>query len=235
MVIVLLTRSKTLRTVVSALEQSSNDCRVVDFDNRIELIRHLSLRANADLVVIDADTDAQAIAFLATWRDCHARHDLPILVTGQYLCATVMRDALSCGVDDIVVGALSLDELQARAQRCVARRRTHELEATVIEYGGYRFDRANCRCTREGSIIHLTAYEFAMAWLFFSHPGAVLSRPRISEKIWGDEASAREPSALTRHINQLRRKLGLSGGGPVALRAVYASGYRLDGPRDVKH
>ncbi|VVE11090.1 Transcriptional regulatory protein KdpE [Pandoraea iniqua] len=234
MVIVLLSRSKALRAVFSALEQGTGNCRVIDFDNRVELIRYLSVRANADLVVIDADTDAEAIAFLATWRTCHARHDLPILVTGHYLSAAAMRDALACGGDDIVAGALSLDELQARAYRCVARRRTSELEATVIEYGGYRLDKLNCRCTREGCPIHLTTREFATAWLFFSHPGSVLSRPRISEKIWGEAAQAREPGALTRYINQIRRKLGLSGGGPVALRAVYASGYRLDGPQPAR-
>jgi len=223
----LLTKNETVRSSISEFVEGEADCQPLYFDLRTDLIRHLTSRAAIDVVVIDADHDLEAVGRIASWRSCHTRSDFKILVLGQFLSGEAMARAFEMGGDDIVVGHFNVGEVYARATRLYTQLRSQKCETTHIELGDYVLDQWSQRVSYRGETIKLTAREFAIAWLFFSSPGALLSRPRIAMEIWG-QASDQVGRALEQHIYKLRGKLSLLSNGSVELKAVYAAGYRLE-------
>ncbi|MGI4858356.1 MAG: response regulator transcription factor [Janthinobacterium lividum] len=223
----MLTKNETVRNSISEFVEGEADCHPLFFEQRTDLIRHLTSRTAIDVVVIDADQDLEAVGRIASWRACHARSDFKILVLGQFLSAEAMARAFEMGGDDIVVGHFNVGEVYARAARCVTQLRGQRRETMRIELGDYVMDQLSQRVTHRGEYIKLTAREFAIAWLFFSNPGALLSRPRIAMEIWG-QASDQVGRALEQHVYKLRRKLSLLGDTSIELKAVYAAGYRLE-------
>jgi DNA-binding response OmpR family regulator len=91
----------------------------------------------------------------------------------------------------------------------------------VLEHLGVTLDPAAHRVTREGSEIALSPREFALLQLLMEHPGRILSRAQLEERLygWGEEV---ESNAVEVHIHGLRRKLGAQ-----FIRNVRGVGYRV--------
>ncbi|MFM0735985.1 winged helix-turn-helix domain-containing protein [Paraburkholderia xenovorans] len=215
-----------MKAIAARLVQSGEPA-ARHFETTVDLTRHMLHREAIDLVVVDADTHLDAIARLSAWKTSQGRKDFAILVVAQLLRPEFMARALELGGDDIVAGAFDIDEFVARAARCLARLNATATQTFRIELAGYALDRRTQRVTLDGLTLLLTAQEFELAWLFFSSPGVLISRPRLAAEIW--QASAADIGyALGKQIHKLRGKLRLEKGGAVALRAVYSSGYRLE-------
>ena len=72
--------------------------------------------------------------------------------------------------------------------------------------------------------VKLTTTEFALLELFLRHPGKVIERAVILERVWGGAGADVNPETVDKHVESLRRKLGDAGAG---LQTVYGSGYSL--------
>ncbi|HWH24117.1 MAG TPA: winged helix-turn-helix domain-containing protein, partial [Candidatus Limnocylindria bacterium] len=70
----------------------------------------------------------------------------------------------------------------------------------------------------------LTAREFALAELFFRHPGQVLSRQQILDRIWGYDFEP-ESNIVEVYVRYLRLKLG-----PEWIGTIRGMGYRMEPP-----
>ena len=68
-------------------------------------------------------------------------------------------------------------------------------------------DPAAHRVTQRGKEVALSPREFALLQLLLEHPGRILSRAQLEERLygWGEEV---ESNAVEVHIHGLRRKLG---------------------------
>jgi DNA-binding response OmpR family regulator len=76
--------------------------------------------------------------------------------------------------------------------------------------------------TADGHRVELTAREFALAEMFFRHPGQVLSREQLLSHVWGYDYD-RNSNVLDVYVGYLRRKLGKE-----RIASVRGLGYRLD-------
>ena len=106
------------KQISEAFEQNGTSC--TRFTDELSLIRFLQ-RNSAALVIFDA-TQSQ-IPALATlkWRTCHFRTDLPVMMIGRSWDSEAVIEALDAGVDEVVIGTASVDEIMARARRSIAR------------------------------------------------------------------------------------------------------------------
>lgn len=131
------------------------------------------------------------------------------------------------GADDYLVKPYAFDELLARID-AVVRRRTrikHENgNAKLLEHGDIRFDRESKQASRAGSALALTANEIGILELLLERPGAVVSRERILNTVWGVNADPLT-NIVEVYIGRLRRKLQEHG--PPAIETVRSFGYRL--------
>ena len=94
---------------------------------------------------------------------------------------------LDTGADDYLLKPFAFPELVARL-RALLRRPTAALP-TRLALADLTLDPATRRVERAGRRIDLTPREFALIELFLRHPGQVLSRTQIAERVWGFDPS----------------------------------------------
>jgi DNA-binding response OmpR family regulator len=74
-----------------------------------------------------------------------------------------------------------------------------------------------------GRAIDLSAREFALAEVFFRHPGQVLSREQLLSQVWGYDHDPGS-NVVDVYVRYLRKKLGTD-----FITSVRGMGYRLGG------
>jgi two-component system, OmpR family, response regulator len=128
-------------------------------------------------------------------------------------------EGLDSGADDYLVKPFDLDELLARA-RAVIRRRAGR-GSPEISCGALVLDPVQRRVTFRGAPVELSAREFAVLEALLKEPGAVVSREKLEEAVygWGEEVGS---NTVEVHLHHLRRKLA-----PELIRNVRGVGYRI--------
>jgi two-component system response regulator QseB len=144
---------------------------------------------------------------------------LPVVVLTARDAVADRVEGLDAGADDYVVKPFDLAELAARI-RAVTRRKTGRA-TPLLEHGGVTLDPATHEVRRGGEIVALSPREFAVLHALLEHPGRILSRAQLEERIygWGEEV---ESNAVEVHVHALRRKLGAQ-----FIRNVRGVGYRV--------
>lgn len=129
---------------------------------------------------------------------------------------------LENGADDYLCKPFAFEELLARV-RVLARRQEREL-TTVLKKAGVSVDLATHRVERDGHRLELTARESDLLVYFIRHPGEVLSKRRLYEKVWNDRYDG-VSNTLEVHVMELRKKLEAVG--PRLIHTLRHRGYRF--------
>jgi two-component system response regulator QseB len=157
---------------------------------------------------------------MALLRELRAhRHDVPVLIVTARDAVADRIAGLNAGADDYLLKPFDLDELIARIRALMRR---HAGSATSpMTAGALSLDPVGRNATLEGQPLNLTAKEFAILEALLRKPGAVLSRERLEESIygWGEEVGS---NAVEVHLHNLRRKIGSS-----VIRNVRGVGYKI--------
>ena len=135
-------------------------------------------------------------------------------------------EGLDAGADDYLAKPFAFSELYARL-RALARRGTPaEAEQTGLEVGGLRMDLLRRTVSRDGAVIDLLPTEWRLLEYMMRHPGQVLTRTMLLERVW-DFAFDPTTNVVDVHVSRLRRKLE-GAGGQTLIRTVRGAGYVLD-------
>jgi len=130
---------------------------------------------------------------------------------------------LSVGADDYLVKPFSPRELVARIKAVRRRPRT---VSRVTPPAGLAIDEPRHDVRVDGVTVELTITEFGILAALARHPGVVLSRAALLDRVWGSEFVADE-HLVDVHVANLRRKLGDDPSTPRFIETVRAVGYRL--------
>ncbi len=144
---------------------------------------------------------------------------LPVLIASARDTVRDRIAGLEAGADDYVLKPFDLDELVARVRALL--RRHAGSGNPMLQQGELVLDPVSRRVTKAGEPVELSAREFAVLEALMRKPGAVLSRERLEEAVygWGQEVAS---NAIEVHLHNLRRKLGSA-----AIRNVRGVGYRM--------
>jgi two-component system response regulator QseB len=144
---------------------------------------------------------------------------LPVVVLTARDAIADRVAGLDAGADDYVVKPFDLAELAARI-RAVTRRKTGRAQP-VLEHAGVVLDPATREVRRDGQAVAVSPREYALLLALLEHPGRILSRAQLEERIygWGEEV---ESNVVEVHVHSLRRKLGAG-----FIRNVRGVGYRV--------
>ncbi len=171
-----------------------------------------------DLVVLDLGLpDIDGIEVLKRMRGRGMTAPVVILTARDGVHSTV--EGLEGGADDYVTKPFRFEELLARIR---ARLRSGTEAPSVLEAGPARLDLRTRKIHVGDRTEELTAREFALAEMLFRHPGQVLSREQILDRVWGYDHDPRS-NIVDVYIGYLRRKLGKE-----MIRSERGMGYRLD-------
>jgi DNA-binding response OmpR family regulator len=127
---------------------------------------------------------------------------------------------LEGGADDYVPKPFRFEELLARVRARL--REDRAAEPTVLRVGHASLDLRTRRLSVGGRIAELTAREFAMAEMFFRHPGQVLSREQLLSHVWGYDYDPGS-NVVEVYVRYLRQKLG-----EAWITTIRGMGYRLE-------
>ncbi len=177
----------------------------------IEQLRH----EPPDAIILDAGLpDADGFDLLPTLR---AATDAPIvMLTARGEIEDRVR-GLELGADDYIAKPFHLAELLARLRAHLRRRIVPD---GVLLISDVALDRGARTVTRGGRVVALTPREYELLELFLRHPGEVLSKELILERLWG---YAFDDNLVEVYVGYLRRKLGE----PILLHTLRGAGYVL--------
>lgn len=204
-----------------------------------EELRRIISETHVDLVLLDIALPGEDGLSICRWLRRETACGI-IMATGagQPIDRVV---GLEIGADDYVVKPYDLREMLARV-RSVLRRtagaavpeRVPVAEPAAPEFspfGPYRLDLTGRRLLLpDGSVLALTAAEFALVEVFAAREGRPLSRGTIAQLTDGRDLGP-EDRTIDIRIARLRRKLGALPGGEALIRTVRGEGYRFDAPR----
>ena len=148
-----------------------------------------------------------------------ARIEVPVLIITARDAVADRIAGLDHGADDYLVKPFDLDELLARA-RAVVRRRAGRASPEVA-FGAIRLDPVKREVSFRGARVELSAREFAVIETLMREPGAVVSRAKLEDSVygWGEEVGS---NSVEVHLHHLRKKLD-----PALIRNVRGVGYRV--------
>jgi DNA-binding response OmpR family regulator len=132
---------------------------------------------------------------------------------------------LDAGADDYLVKPFALSELLARVRALGRRSAMAAAGEAALEVGDLKLDLLSREAMRGGRRIELTAKEFALLELLMRHPGQVLTRSQLLDRVWSYDAPV-ESNVLETYIHYLRRKID-HGFETKLIRTVRGAGYAI--------
>jgi two-component system, OmpR family, copper resistance phosphate regulon response regulator CusR len=172
-----------------------------------------------DLMILDLGLpDLDGFEVLRELRSFDRRLPVVILTARGEVTDTVA--GLQGGADDYVVKPFRFQELLARVR--LRLRDDRPAEQTVLRVGDAALDLRTRRVAVGERTVELSAREFAMAEVFFRHPGQVLSREQLLDHVWG---YAFDPGSnvVDVYVGYLRKKLGKE-----RITSLRGMGYRFE-------
>jgi two-component system, OmpR family, copper resistance phosphate regulon response regulator CusR len=148
----------------------------------------------------------------------------PVLILTARDSLTDKVAGLEAGADDYVTKPFRFEELLARVR--VRLRDERAPEPTMLRAGSAALDLRTRRLLVDGTSIELTAREFALAEMFFRHPGHVLSREQLLSNVWGYDYDPGS-NVVDVYVGYLRKKIGEE-----RIATVRGIGYRLQASDD---
>jgi two-component system OmpR family response regulator len=136
---------------------------------------------------------------------------------------TVNRvEGLDRGADDYLAKPFEPDELIARA-RAMLRRVAAQPGADLVTLGDIEIHLKARTVHRRGRHVALSPKEFKLMKFFADHPGEVLTRMMLLERVWNLRFDP-QTNVVDVHVGRLRKKLEAAGEPPV-IRTERGTGY----------
>jgi two-component system, OmpR family, response regulator RegX3 len=176
-----------------------------------------------DLLLIDWMLPESSGDVALKWVRDNLGWEIPVIFITARDSEVDVVTALRAGADDYIVKPPKLLELMARIESLTRRVKT----PPVVRFGGYEVDNERRTISVEGQPVELTQKEFELACYMFQHPGKLLSRVHLLEKLWGLNANV-DTRTVDTHVSRIRRKLSIGPEHGWQIFPVYGWGYRIE-------
>jgi DNA-binding response OmpR family regulator len=133
---------------------------------------------------------------------------------------------LRLGADDYIVKPFGIEELRARVDAALRRRRISSRDNAVVRFGDVTADFGAHVVTRAGAPVEMTALELKLLRFFVDHEGTLLPRQRILDAVWGSDYFGTDRT-VDNFINRLRAKLEPDPRAPQHIVTLRGAGYRF--------
>jgi two-component system response regulator MtrA len=219
---------------------------VVEDDSSIREVLAMGLRAAG----FEVDTAIDGVEGLARWRAWSP--DLVLLdvmlprLDGLEVCRAIRHESttpvvmltarsdtidvvvgLESGADDYVRKPFEMRELIARVRAALRRQRTEPVagDVALLELGPLQIDTAGRSVERDGVEVALTRTEFDLLVELARHPGQVLTREVLLDRVW-DYDYLGDSRLVDVAIGRLRQRIERDAAAPELVLTVRGAGYK---------
>jgi two-component system copper resistance phosphate regulon response regulator CusR len=183
---------------------SEHDYEVQIADNGESALEMIS-REGYSLVILDVMLpDMSGIEICRRLRQ--QQPHLPVLMLSALGTIDDKVNGLHSGADDYLVKPFHFNELLARIEALLRRKKLADGDGHILSFGGLKLNTWDKTAEREGKQINLTAKEYSLLVLFINNAGKLLSREFIMERVWGINFDT-GTNMVDVYVNYLRNKI----------------------------
>ena len=146
---------------------------------------------------------------------------MPVIILTARTSVDDTVAGLEGGADDYMPKPFRFEELLARIRLRLRGPDSGGQGSTVLSHGDLSLDLRTRHATVGDREVELSAREFSLAETFLSHPGQVLSREQLLDRVWGYDFDPGS-NVVDVYVRYLRKKLGAE-----RIVTVRGMGYRL--------
>jgi two-component system response regulator CpxR len=173
-----------------------------------------------DLLILDLIPGTDGFDLLRRVRD---QSQIPVLILSAKADRSDRVMGLQAGADDYLAKPFHPDELLARVQAILRRAQAAPRTPEAIQIGGLRLLPASRDVYFNGQRLDLTAMEVEILECLMGSFGRVVSRDRLSLRLY-NRLSAPFERNIDTHVSRIRRKMG-DGRGMIL--SVRGTGYQI--------
>ena len=183
---------------------------------------------NPDLVLLDLRLPD--ISGFEVCRAIRRTSITPVIMVTAQTDTSDLVNGFDAGADDYVTKPVVPKELAARIRAALRRTQTSEPSPSnaksLNKIGDVEIDRNMSIVRKNGLEVALTKTEYRLLVEFADHPGMVLSRDQLLERVWGYEYLG-DSRLVDAHVRRLRVKVEAQPDEPTMIVTVRGMGYRL--------
>jgi two-component system OmpR family response regulator len=207
--------------VAKGLRQESHSVEVAeDGDQGL----YLAMSKSYDVLIVDRmlpQVDGLSVIRALRASD----NQTPILILSALADVAERVKGLSSGADDYLVKPFAFSELSARVHVLARRANPEKREAVELKVGDLSLDRLTREAIRGEQRIALKPREYQLLEYLMRHPGQVVTRTMLLERVWGYHFDP-TTNVIDQHISQLRKKIDRGFDSPL-IHTVRGAGYVL--------
>ena len=182
---------------------------------------------NPDLVLLDLRLPD--ISGFEVCRAIRRTSITPVIMVTAQTDTSDLVNGFDAGADDYVTKPVVPKELAARIRAALRRTQTSEPSPSnaksLNKIGDVEIDRNMSIVRKNGLEVALTKTEYRLLVEFADHPGMVLSRDQLLERVWGYEYLG-DSRLVDAHVRRLRVKVETQPDEPTMIVTVRGMGYR---------
>jgi DNA-binding response OmpR family regulator len=157
-----------------------------------------------DAIILDLGLPRRpGLQVLSNWR--RAGLKTPVLILTARDTWQEKVEGLQRGADDYLTKPFHEEELLARVQALI--RRNTGTVGPALSAAGWVLDEETQSVSRGAQCWQLTGTEFRLLRYFMLHPGHILSKSRLTEHVYEQDAD-KDSNVIEVYVNRLRQKLG---------------------------
>lgn len=194
--------AKTLQLIKQGLEQHNIEVDIA-YDGMMGLT--LAQRNPYDLLITDIILpEINGLNLCRKLRE--SGFETPILLLTALSTTADIITGLDAGADDYLGKPFEFSELMARIRALTRRNKAIAAPSNVLRVADLELNQDTKQVKRAGKEILLTAKEFNLLELLMRHPGRVISKVELAEKIW-DVTFDTGTNVIEVYVNFLRKKV----------------------------